>query len=157
MKLIPAIIISLCMLSQIIGSTHGTVTRFKVSGDRPTKFDEWGDIDFHDEKARLDNVAIELQHEPQSVVHMVIYAGSRACLGEAQARALRAKNYLIKKDRIQSDRILWIDGGYREQVTVQVWIWPRDMSPPPVFPTLQPGEVSIDKHCKIKHRAKAKW
>jgi hypothetical protein len=157
MKLIPTIIFSLCALSQIVGAQTPASPDSKCQGIAdPVKFDEWSDIDFHDEKARLDNIAIELQHEPQFVVYMIIYAGPRACLGEAQARGVRAENYLIKKDRIQPDRILWIDGGYREHVTVEVWMLLRDWSRPFTSPTLQPSEIRIDKHCKIKHRAKVK-
>src|SRR5687767_10925665 len=42
------------------------------------KFDEHGDIRFSDEKARLDNFAIQLLNQKDSVGYIVVYAGQRA-------------------------------------------------------------------------------
>jgi hypothetical protein len=122
----------------------------------PRKFDEWFDIPFSDEKARLDNAAFQLQRDPGYIIYLVIYAGQRACVGEAQARGIRAKNYLTRKHGIKSNQIVWIDGGYRMEVTVEVWIWPPDMIKPSVFPEfdLKPSEVKLNKRCRIKYRGR---
>jgi hypothetical protein len=61
------------------------------------KFDEYSDLSFEDEKARLDNFAIYLQkNEPKFKSYIIVYAGQRTPSGEAQARAKRAKDYLVK-------------------------------------------------------------
>ncbi|HSE32112.1 MAG TPA: hypothetical protein VLA93_11120 [Pyrinomonadaceae bacterium] len=62
----------------------------------PRQFDEWGDMVFSEEKARLDNVAIHWKEQPQSIIYLIVYAGKKSCVGEATARGLRAKKYLIK-------------------------------------------------------------
>jgi len=69
------------------------------------KIDEYGNITFADEKARLDNFAIELQRDAESMGHIIAYSGRLACPGEAQARAVRAKKYLMEKHGI-TDRCI---------------------------------------------------
>jgi hypothetical protein len=55
-----------------------------------SKFDEYGNIRFNDEKARLDNFAIQLQNEPTARAHHRL---RRATL--SLTRANRAKDYLV--------------------------------------------------------------
>jgi hypothetical protein len=121
----------------------------------PRKFDEWGDIPFTDEKARLDNAAIQLRHDRGYIIYLVISAGKTACVGEARARGIRARNYLVRKRNVKPGQIVWIDGGYQETVTTEVWIWPPTMRPPTVFPefTLKPNQVTLQRGCRIKCRA----
>jgi hypothetical protein len=85
----------------------------------PTKFDEYGNIRFNDEKARLDNYAIQLQNAPGSEGYIIAYG---TCAGEGQARADRAKNYLVNTRGIEAGRIVTIDGGCRSDLTVELWV-----------------------------------
>ena len=93
----------------------------------PTRFDEYGDIRFNDEKARLDNYAIQLQNQPGSQAYIIAYG---TCEGEGQARADRAKNYLVNTRGIDAGRITAVDGGCRADLTVQLWIVPQGANPP---------------------------
>jgi hypothetical protein len=93
----------------------------------PTKFDEYGNIRFNDEKARLDNYAIQLQNSPGAEGYIIAYG---TCAGEGQARADRAKNYLVNTRGIQATRIVTIDGGCRADLTVQLWIVPTGANKP---------------------------
>jgi hypothetical protein len=87
------------------------------------KFDEYSNIPFSDEKARLDNFAIHLQKdEPQSKGYIVVYAGPGARSGQAQARAKRAKDYLVKVRGIEAARIVSIDGGCRDRLEVELYV-----------------------------------
>jgi len=125
-----------------------------VMVDVATPFDEWGDIPFRDEKARLDNAAIYMQKDvPQSVIYLLIYAGSRACPGEARERGIRAKKHLMSRG-VPPGQVVWIDGGYRREISTTVWIWPPAVAPPVASPelTLKPSEVKIERNCKIKYR-----
>jgi hypothetical protein len=94
------------------------------------KFDEYGDIRFNDEKARLDNYAIQLQNEPGATGYIVVYAARTGPAGQAQARADRAKDYLVNTRGIDAARIMTIDGGCREELTVELWITPQGATPP---------------------------
>lgn len=113
-------------------------------------FDSYGDLSWEDEKAHLDNFAIALQHDSESVGYIIVYAGRRACVGEAKDRALRAKKYVVETRGIQSSRIKWIDGGYREELTVILQPAPRGAPKLTASPTLKRSEVQIIKNCKSK-------
>jgi hypothetical protein len=119
----------------------------------PDRFDQWGDIPLTDENARLDKVASQAKQWPLSIIHLVIHAGQTACVGEAKARGIRAKNYLVHQG-ISSDRIVLIDAGWRKEVSVQVWIWPPELGKPKVIPEgdLKPSAIKLEKNCKIRHR-----
>lgn len=122
----------------------------------PVKFDEWGDILFGDEKARLDNAAIYLHNQPRNIIYLVIYAGQTACVGEAGARGMRAKKHLLSRG-IPSAQIVWIDGGHQREVSTEVWIWPPEMDKPSANPglNLKPSEVELEKNCRIKYRRRS--
>jgi hypothetical protein len=93
----------------------------------PTKFDEYGNIRFNDEKARLDNFAIELQNQPTTQGLIIAYG---SCEGEAQARADRAKGYLVNTRAIGAERVVTVDGGCRQALTVQLWLVPQGATAP---------------------------
>ena len=101
------------------------------------KFDEYGNIRFNDEKARLDNYAIELQNEPGSQGYIIAYGGRRGTAGEALARGERAKNYLVNTRGIDAGRLTVVDGGYREDLTVELWIRPTGATEPTASPTVE--------------------
>jgi len=113
-------------------------------------FDSYGAISWEDEKAHLDNFAIALQHGPDSIGYIIVYAGRRACVGEANERALRAKKYVVETRGIQASRIKWIDGGYREGRSVILQLAPRGAPGTTASPALKPSEVQIIKNCKPK-------
>ncbi|HEX7957363.1 MAG TPA: PKD domain-containing protein, partial [Pyrinomonadaceae bacterium] len=112
-----------------------------VTARTSRKIDEYGNIRFNDEKARLDNFAIELQNDPTAQGYLVCYGGRRGRTGEAQRRCDRAKDYLVTTRGITSDRIVTVDGGFREDLTVELWIVPSGATPPQNTPTVDPSEV----------------
>lgn len=105
--------------------------------------DIYGNIPFEDEKSRLDNFAIHLQRQSEAKGYIIVYAGQRARIGEARARAKRAKNYLMYKRGIRAGRVVTLDGGYREESTVNLYLVPRGATGPTPSPTLDPREVQI--------------
>lgn len=83
------------------------------------KYDMYENLPFEDEKARLDNFAIQLQNELDSVGYVIVYAGRRARKNEAKEVCERAKRYLVKTRKINAKRVITIDGGHREQLTTE--------------------------------------
>lgn len=152
MRLVVTIIFLICMFP--IGYAEAPSNPEVL--DTPRKFDEWGDILFSDEKARLDNAALEWQRYPRTIIYLVIYAGQRACVDEAKSRGIRAQNHLVKR-QVSSQHIVWIDGGWQKEVTTEVWIWPPEMGKPSIFPefNIKRSEVRLEKNCKIKRRRRS--
>ena len=80
--------------------------------------------------ARLDNVAIRFQKLPSDQnLYLIAYAGSRACVGEADRLNLRAKTYLVTRRGVSSTRVVLMDGGYLSKPTLDVWILPSFLLP----------------------------
>jgi hypothetical protein len=108
-------------------ATASCTTSVKPPKRTPVKFDEYGNIRFNDEKARLDNYAIQLQNDPTSTGTIIVYG---SCEGEAQQRGDRAKDYLVNTRGIEAGRITVVDGGCRSDLTVQLWIVPQGADAP---------------------------
>jgi hypothetical protein len=125
---------------------HTRSCTFAVRGPAPTghKFDEYGNIRFNDEKARLDNFAIQLQNEPMAQGYIIGYG---SCDAEGQTRANRAKDYLVNTRGIDAGRIVVVDGGCMPQLKVELWIVPQGATPPTPDTT---GAVSPCPDCKKK-------
>jgi hypothetical protein len=91
------------------------------------KFDEYGNIRFNDEKARLDNYAIQLQNAPTDRATIIGYG---TCEGEGLNRANRAKDYLVNTRGIDAGRIDTVDGGCRSELHVELWLVPSGATAP---------------------------
>jgi hypothetical protein len=109
------------------GTTASCSVTITAPPPPPTKFDEYGNIKFNDEKARLDNYAIQLQNSPGSTGTIIVYG---SCAGEGQTRGDRAKDYLVNTRGIDAGRITVIDGGCRSDLLVQLWIVPAGSTAP---------------------------
>lgn len=121
---------------------YGNLERFVTPIACGMNFDTYGNIRFFDETARLDNFAIQLMNV-DAYGYIVVYAGRKATVNEAQRRADRAKNYLVKVRDIESGRLYAVDGGYSEELIVRLYITPAGSEPPPLMPTVDPGKVEI--------------
>jgi hypothetical protein len=101
------------------------------------KFDEYGNIRFNDEKARLDNFAIQVQNEPAALGYIV---ASGSCEGEGRARGNRARDYLVRTRGLNADRVTVIDGACGPALMVDLWILPQGVPPPTtdVFQAVSP-------------------
>ena len=87
-------------------------------------FDNYGDIKFKDEKARLDNFAVQLINQPLSSGYILISAGQETFEKEAEERLARAKSYLADVREIDRNRIVTLDCGFSKELTAQLWVVP---------------------------------
>jgi hypothetical protein len=94
------------------------------------KFDEFPDISRNDEKARLDNLGIELQNDPTSTAYIIVSPGRSKKPGEVQRRATRIAEYLVNSRRIDARRIVAVVGSPREELLVELWVCPQGATPP---------------------------
>ena len=96
----------------------------------PTKFDEIGEIQRDDEKARFDVFAIELQNSPGAQGYIIAYGGRNKRFGTGRQRAERARDYLVGTRGIDAGRIVVVDGGARDTGSTQLWLVPPGATPP---------------------------
>jgi hypothetical protein len=109
------------------------------------KLDEYGNISWEDERARLDNFTIELMNNPNARGYMTCYGGRVGRVGEARRRCERAKNYVSGYRGVEASRVVTVDGGYKEDLTVELWVVPQGVKPPQATPTVDPSEVRFIK------------
>ncbi len=96
------------------------------------RFDEFPSISFDDDKARLDNLAIELQNNPGARGFIVVYTGRRSRTEQTTRLGGRARDYLTRTRGIDSSRITIVGGGTREQNYFELYIVPVGAQPPVV-------------------------
>ena len=105
------------------------------------EFDVCRSCSYDDQKARLDNLAVELQNDPTATTYLMAYGGRTSRVGQADRLLLRARDYLITQRGIEASRIVTVNGGFREEDSVVVWIVPQGATLPRPSPTVQAGDV----------------
>jgi hypothetical protein len=94
------------------------------------KFDEFPDIARNDEKARLDNYAVELQNDPTATAYVIVYPGRASRSGDVQKHTTRIVDYLVNSRGIDARRIVTLVGTTREELMVELWTCPQGAPPP---------------------------
>ena len=105
------------------------------------EFDECDNCTFDDQKARLDNLAVELQNDPTTTAYIIAYGGRTSPIGQVEMLMKRASGYLTNERGIDGSRLVIINGGFRETDSVELWLVPRGAAAPRATPTIQAGEV----------------
>lgn len=105
------------------------------------EFDECVGCTFDDQKARLDNLAVELQHDPSTRAYIIAYGGRMSPLGQVEKLMNRARDYIVTQRGIDASRLVIVNGGFREEDSVELWVVPSGAPAPLPTPTVQAGEI----------------
>jgi hypothetical protein len=106
------------------------------------EFDECDSCSLDDQKARLDNLAVELQNDPSTRAYILAYGGRMRPLGQVEKLMSRSRDYLTTQRGIDASRIVVVNGGFREEDSVELWIVPSGAAAPKPTPTVQAGDVN---------------
>lgn len=109
------------------------------------EFDECNSCSLDDQKARLDNLAVELQNDPSTRAYIIAYGGRMSPLGQVEKLMSRSREYLIAQRGIDASRLVVVNGGFREEDSVEIWLVPSGAAAPKPTPTVQAGEVNPGK------------
>jgi hypothetical protein len=115
-------------------NSSASATTFIAKRVSSRKIDEYGPIRLGDEKARLDNFAIELQNDPIAKGYVVAYAARGSIPRTAITRLNTAKNYLVNVRGIESGRIVTVNGGTQATAKTELWVVPDGAAPPAASP-----------------------
>ncbi len=126
-----------------MGSTNVVLKKPPVPECKP--FDQFQSVAFDDDKARFDNLAIELQNAPDSQAYIIIYAGKTSRTGQADMLSRRTTDYLVNARGVDTGRITIVNGGYRDSDFFEIWICPPGAQRPQPTSTVQPGDVQPTK------------
>ena len=109
------------------------------------EFDECDNCTFDDQKARLDNLAVELQNDPTTRAYIIAYGGKASPVGQVEKLISRAREYLVTQRGIDASRLSVVNGGFREEDSVELWVVPSGATAPQPTPTVQAGEIKRRK------------
>ena len=117
-------------------------------------FDEYGRINWEAEEAHLDNFAVQLQNDPDLIGYIFIYDGNELCAGEAQARAIRARTYLVDRRGVPANRVIWRHDGYGEKFRIVLQPLNRSVGIPYPFQPSTPGVIRrhVTRGCRARIR-----
>ena len=100
--------------------------------------DQFGEIQWSDWMARLDNFAIQLQNEPDATGHVVAYAATNKWRGWPARRAHMAVEYLTSTRRLDATRLAAVSGGLRDETRFELWVVPAGAGRP-----VEPFDLSL--------------
>ena len=106
------------------------------------KVDEYGVLAEDKEKERLDAFIANVTDKEQA--YIFAYAGRTSPRGQASADIRRIRAYLLKAGT-PSDRIVTIDGGFREEIAHDLWIVPIGAESPRSSPTIKAKDIVYPK------------
>lgn len=108
-------------------------------------FDRVPPVTYDDLKARLDNLAIELQNTPSAQGYIFVYTAPGSRAGQYDRLAARVQDYLVKQRQLDSSRFVLVNGGNRDTDFYEFWIVPQGAQPPQATPSLTPGFVAPEQ------------
>ena len=136
MKLKITLLLAFLALSLALASganAFGRRTAPPVEPITPRKFDEFGSLGHCDLGARLDNFAIHLMEEPETVGYVIAYAPEGKGVGTGKQILNVIKDYLVNTRGLAKRRVNTIYGGRNQNLTeprIELWMAPKGASAP---------------------------
>lgn len=104
-----------------------------------SKADEFGDLEAEKENERLANIAAALA-QTDDQLYLIAYAGRTNARGFAGTALKRMRANLVSGG-FGTDRIVVLDGGFREQAAYELWVVPQGAEAPKPSPTVDRREI----------------
>jgi hypothetical protein len=123
---------------------------YKDERPYPSKFDAFGPIPPAEERKRLWRFAEELKSWTQSEAFVVIYSGRNSSPRTVAHQKIFIKEYLTSVSMISTSAISFIDGGFREELTVELWSGRQGSRPPDLAPTVCKEEIDKNRKKRVK-------
>lgn len=101
----------------------------------------------------IDSLATELKQNRTLGGYIVSYAGRQARPNEAREAAYDIRRFLIEKRGVRGRQLVAVDGGFREEASVELFLLPSGSATPKPNPTLEPDLVEFIDEPQITHRA----
>lgn len=136
MKIIKVFILACCLIS-----FAPVLSLAKVEARKLIETEFYG-CDF--ELVYLDNLSVELQNQPEMRGYIIVYAPSVGSKSDtARAHAARMKKFLVESRALKAERIIFVDGGFREKLSYEMWLVPQGAELPVARPTASRKDVKL--------------
>lgn len=131
-----------------LGNEKSCVVRINPLCLLAPKIDQYGAIPIDEERQHLNRFAEHLKASPpEAIGYIFSYAGKNACIYEADWRLRRALQYLVEKHDIPAKRLVTVDGGFRDEWAVELFIQPNAACGPLPSPTRKRVQVRVRGRC----------
>jgi len=137
MRTLKSILVSCSLLLLMIGDSAAAVESRKI--------EEINNYNWEELMLQLDFCAVLLQNEPAASAYIIVYDGRHSRRGEVQGWMSCIRNYLVNLRGIDAQRVRIVNGGYRGNRTVELWLVTSADSPPKATPTVKPQDVKFRK------------
>ena len=144
-----AVILGICILLSPIVSTKSSAAS-PFAQEQRRKYDEFLNTTCEFEHAALAHFRTELLKDADTRGYIIVYGGRRGPRSEAKAFAARMKFFLVRMRGLEAERVVTLDGGYREKSSTELWIVRRGESAPSPMPTLSRREVKLRGRVQIR-------
>lgn len=126
------------LINLLLASLLVTSYAQEPDSQMPRKVDSYNDKiqGSEAEQWQLEDFREKLLKAPNTKAYIIAYGGRADNSGKARRYALRARNWLVEWRGIEAKRIVAIDGGRREEFTVDLWLVPDNARPPVPTPTV---------------------
>lgn len=151
MKIFCLALTCFCLLGHVATAQAQSATikdQPKPEAHHPRKFVEFAYTSFAEAQPNLDNMAAEMRSRPELIGYIYVYAGRRACVGEARTRGASLKRYIVDSHGLADERVVWKDGGHREEATVELWVLPPVAGEPSAMADPEIKEAEVSKGCE---------
>ncbi|HEX6718879.1 MAG TPA: hypothetical protein VF088_17360 [Pyrinomonadaceae bacterium] len=152
MKFLTILRYGVIAVSIMLGAFSLNVTAQEIGRDAIySRFEEYYP-DTSPEKIRevLDAFAQHLKANRSLRALLISYGGKQSCRNEALLRARLATRYLLKMHGISSSRSTILNGGYREDWVVELWVGSSGATAPSPTRTINKKQVTISGKCKFR-------
>jgi hypothetical protein len=100
------------------------------------KFAEFNYTNLKDADAHLKRFASRLKEAIGAQAYIIIYGNPSDSGGKVDRLVARLKESLVKEYDILPERIVTMNGGYRQRRSVELWVVPTGWAPPEATPTV---------------------
>jgi hypothetical protein len=122
----------------------GHCAAFSQSAERQTPIrdpDVFEFITLEQERPILDSFARGLLLEEGRKGYILVYAGRNSCKGEARRVIGLIVAHMAKRHGLTGNRIIGVDGGYRDRTVYEMWSVPYGEVAPVPTATVDPNEI----------------
>jgi hypothetical protein len=133
-------IIVLCLLLLAI-TNRGAESQ--AQDKSPVKFDEFTGTNWESAMAHLDSFAVKLQTDATAMGVIVVYGGQNRRRFEPDAWSKCAQDYLVTRRGLDPTRIVIALGGYRDDITMELWETTDKTNLPKTKSTVTPSDIKF--------------
>lgn len=147
--MITSVVLIITGLAGLIQVNSPGIKQIKVSDQTAQKpiidRDDGGGLSFEEDKPRIDRFADELKRDKSADAYIIAFGGLVSYKNEARIRLRCIRDYLITAHKISRSRLKLIDGGYRPEISVQLFLVKPEEPKPTAFPIVNREAVRIRK------------